>query len=291
MSLARSAQPRVLAPPPAHGLQLVVGLAGLPDVRAALGRLAAIADPDRVLVALGSPVVAALGATVPGLAPFEAVAGPGVSVPSTQGAIWLAVHAGDPGEQLLEAHGLLEALGPGFVVDDQIAAFRYREGRDLTGYLDGTANPVGDDAVLAALLDGPPGLAGSTFGLIQRWEHDRPALEAMSQPRRDHTIGRRLSDDEELDDAPESAHVKRTAQEDLGFLVRRSMPWGDASRHGLVFVAFAADPHAFDRHLRRMTGLTDGIVDALFTLSRPRSGGRYWCPPVKGGRLDLSALG
>lgn len=35
----------------------------------------------------------------------------------------------------------------------------------------------------------------------------------MHSQERDHIIGRRLSDNEELEDAPESAHVKRTAQE------------------------------------------------------------------------------
>jgi putative iron-dependent peroxidase len=43
--------------------------------------------------------------------------------------------------------------------------------------------------------------------------------------------------------------------------------------------------------LRRMLGLDDGIVDALFTFSRPVTGGYYWCPPLRSGKLDLSALG
>ena len=52
-----------------------------------------------------------------------------------------------------------------------------------------------------------------------------------------------MSDNEELEDAPESAHVKRTAQEDFepeAFVVRRSMPWADATSEGLEFVAFGA---------------------------------------------------
>lgn len=43
--------------------------------------------------------------------------------------------------------------------------------------------------------------------------------------------------------------------------------------------------------MRRMAGLEDGIVDALFRFSRPTSGGYYWCPPLREGHLDLSALG
>ena len=46
-----------------------------------------------------------------------------------------------------------------------------------------------------------------------------------------------------------------------------------------------------DFALRRMAGLDDGIVDALVGFSRPVSGGYYWCPPLRDGRLDLAALG
>jgi putative iron-dependent peroxidase len=40
-----------------------------------------------------------------------------------------------------------------------------------------------------------------------------------------------------------------------------------------------------------MAGLEDGIADALFRFSRPVNGAYFWCPPVKEGKLDLSALG
>ena len=43
--------------------------------------------------------------------------------------------------------------------------------------------------------------------------------------------------------------------------------------------------------MRRMVGRDDGIVDGLFTFSRPVTGGYYWCPPVVDDRLDLTALG
>lgn len=112
----------------------------------------------------------------------------------------------------------------------------------------------------------------------------------MQPEERDHCIGRRRSDNEELDDAPESAHVKRTAQESFdpeAFVVRRSMPWADASAAGLMFVAFGHSLDAFEAQMRRMVGLDDGIVDALFRFTRPLSGAYFWCPPVKGGKLQL----
>ena len=106
-------------------------------------------------------------------------------------------------------------------------------------------------------------------------------------------IGRRISDNEEIADAPQSAHVKRTAQEDFqppAFLLRRSMPWSDAAQAGLVFVAFARSFDAMEAQLRRMIGAEDGVSDALFRFTRPISGAYFWCPPQRDGRLDLSAL-
>ena len=76
-----------------------------------------------------------------------------------------------------------------------------------------------------------------------------------------------MSDNEELEDAPESAHVKRTAQEDFepeAFVVRRSMPWADANSEGLEFVAFGASLDAYEAQLTRMSGLEDGTVDCAF---------------------------
>jgi putative iron-dependent peroxidase len=94
--------------------------------------------------------------------------------------------------------------------------------------------------------------------------------------------------------APPSAHVKRTAQESFepaAFVLRRSMPWADGQRAGLVFVAFGASLEAFEAQLRRMAGLEDGITDALFGFTRPVTGAYYWCPGMCQGRLDLSDLG
>ncbi|HPO21154.1 MAG TPA: Dyp-type peroxidase, partial [Rubrivivax sp.] len=121
-----------------------------------------------------------------------------------------------------------------------------------------------------------------------------PRLEAMSRRQQDDAIGRRRSDNAELDDAPASAHVKRTAQESFepeAFLLRRSMPWCDGLRSGLMFVAFGKSFDAFEVQLQRMLGADDGIADALFGFTRPVSGAYYWCPPLRDGRLDLRALG
>lgn len=124
--------------------------------------------------------------------------------------------------------------------------------------------------------------------------HDLDHFQSLSGDDRDNIFGRHMSDNEEFDEAPESAHVKRTAQESFdpeAFVVRRSMPWSDETGEGLVFVSFGKSLDAFEAQLRRMTGQEDGIIDGLFRFTRPVSGSYFWCPPVTDGQLDLTALG
>lgn len=292
MSTGAASSQRVLSPPPASARFLTLHLVDGGDHADALRAFAAHADPSAI-VGVGAPTAARLGKAVPGLVPFPAELAP--LMPAEQGALWLALLHDDRGDQLDASLRLTDLVTGAFAVDEEIDAFSYRGGRDLSGFVDGTANPSGDAAAAAAIVAGRgPGLDGGAFVAVQRWLHDLAAIARMPEAARDHVIGRRLSDDEELADAPASAHVKRTAQEDFdpeAFVVRRSMPWGNASEHGLYFVAYGESLDRFTRLARRMVGRDDGIVDALFSFSRAVTGAMYFCPPVVDGRIDLRALG
>ncbi len=128
---------------------------------------------------------------------------------------------------------------------------------------------------------------------MQQWQHDLDIFEALSVVQQDNIIGRRRTDNEELDDAPESAHVKRTAQESFepeAFLLRRSMPWSKNLQAGLMFVAFGHSFDAFEAQLNRMTGNEDGVEDALFQFSTVLNSAYYWCPPIIQGQLNLAVI-
>lgn len=269
-------------------------------LRDGLKRLADQVDGAQVLVGLGLPLVQALGVTVPGLRDFQALTGAGVAVPATPFALccWLRGH--ETGELLHHARQITACLAPAFRQEQVVDAFRFGRGpnghgRDLTGYEDGTENPQDADAAQAALVQGAgAGLDGSSFMVVQQWLHDLDAFAAMSAQQQDHTIGRERLSNDEIDEAPASAHVKRTAQEDFApaaFVLRRSMPWACGAQAGLMFVAFGHSFDAFEALMRRMVGRDDGVVDALFTISRPLTGANFWCPPVHQGRLDLRSIG
>lgn len=98
---------------------------------------------------------------------------------------------------------------------------------------------------------------GGSYAAVQHWVHDLAYFKGLPQQEQDHIVERRISDNEELEDAPESARVKRTAMEDFdpeAFVVRRSMPYIDGDEAGLVFLAFGSTLDSFEMQLRRMIG-------------------------------------
>lgn len=287
-------QAAILSPLPTAGRFLSFALRAGGDARALLERLGKARLPDGAVVGVGAPLAAAVGVTIEGLRAPAALVGPGASVPSTQGALWVFLGAADPGVALHEARAVCDLVAEELTLEEDVASFVYAGGRDLTGYEDGTENPVDERAREVAIIAGRgPGLDGGSFVSVQRWVHDLSGFQRRTPLERDHVIGRSLADNEELDDAPASAHVKRAAQESFepaAFLVRRSMPYGDAREQGLYFVAYAATLDPFERILRRMVGLEDGVVDGLFGFSRPVTAAAYFCPPRAGAHLDLSAF-
>lgn len=289
-----NSQPGILAPIPPLARCISFQLSPDEDPLAVLGALTEQTLGDDLVVGIGQPLALALRSEIPGLRGFTAHSGPGITVPSTQAALWCWLRGTDRGELMHASRALEAELEPSFEVEQILDTFVYAGGRDLTGYEDGTENPTGDDALTAGILaDAGPGLDGSSFVAVQQWVHDLESFEDFSPAERDDIIGRRRSDNEELADAPPSAHVKRTAQEDFAppaFVVRRSMPWVDEDGEGLLFLAFGRSLDAYDALLLRMTGAEDGVVDGLFRFTRPITGGFYWCPPQIDGKLDLRAI-
>jgi putative iron-dependent peroxidase len=265
------------------------------DVESALKALTSRTISENIVIGIGQSLVKFFGKEIPGLKIFQAQTGNGIEIPSTPAALWCWIRGSDRGEIYHRSRQLESKLAPGFVLSDVIDSFQFDSNRDLTGYEDGTENPAGDEALEAAVVhDQGTGLDGSSFVAVQQWLHDFEMFDSMATEEMDDVIGRHRSNNEEFEQAPESAHVKRAAQESYSpeaFILRRSMPWSEGMEAGLVFVAFGKSFSAFEAILNRMIGNDDRIIDALFSISRPVSGAYFWCPPLKSGKLDLGLLG
>ena len=270
-------------------------LVDIEDIEDCLSSIQEWVDGDSTVIGFGSSLVSALEKEIPGLKTMPVNQGKGIDIPSTPASLWLWLRGDDRGEIYHRSRFYENELIPNFELTDVLDSFQYSENRDLSGYEDGTENPEGDEAVAAAIVQqGGEGLEGSSFVAVQQWLHDFESFDLMTEAEQDDAIGRHVSDNEEFDEAPESAHVKRAAQESYdpeAFIVRRSMPWADGMNSGLVFVAFGKSFDAFEAILNRMLGHEDNIRDGLFQFTRPVSGAYFWCPPMKSGKLDLSRLG
>lgn len=223
-----------------------------------------------------------IGATAPaGLHGFDRpVAGPdGFTMPATQhdALLWLAGAAYDV--VFDEARKAIAALAPVAEVARETSSWPYRHTRDLTGFVDGTENPSLARAPDVAIVPpGAPGAGGSVL-LVQRWSHDAAAWEALTVAAQEAAMGRTKDDSAELADKPESSHIARTDQDDLGEIFRRNMPYGTVTAHGTMFVGFAADQGPLSRMLDRMAGLT-GPRDELTRYTTPETGGYYFVPAL-----------
>ena len=290
---AMTSQPYILAKPLPYGLSLGFALAPCADAGKVMRRLARDFDSRWGTIGIGEPLARTFGVKIPGLRVFPAMAAPGVGVPSTQQSLWILITADSQAEVFDIFQKLSHLVQPDFLLADSIPTFIYN-GRDLTGFEDGTENPKGAKAAAAAVVAKGP-LAGSSFVAVQRWMHDLKHFGTLTPAKRNAIIGRRHDTNEEIENAPKSSHVKRSTQEDFeppAFMVRRSMPFVSGAHMGLEFISYVAVLDTFEVMMRRMAGLDpDGIADALFTFSRPVTGGYYWCPPVRKGRPDLRILG
>lgn len=269
-------------------------IASKADIETALHSLISKDISDEFVIGIGQSLLTALAKDISGLTTMPAQTGNGIDIPSTPTALWCWLRGNDRGKIFHRSRQIENLLSPGFAIANVIDSFQYDANRDLSGYEDGTENPKGNDAIQAAIVQGQgAGLDGSSFVAVQQWLHDFESFDDMAINEQDDVIGRHISNNEEFDEAPASAHVKRAAQESFqpeAFILRRSMPWTEGLDAGLVFVAFGHSFAAFEVILNRMLGKEDGISDGLFSFTRPISGAYFWCPPVKDGKLDLQAI-
>ena len=172
--------------------------------------------------------------------------------------------------------------------------FVYKNGRDLSGFIDGTANLAGDDERLHDCVN----QRGGSFVITQRWVHKFDALKNLPDDIQEQCVGRTKPDSVQLDPQPESSHVFRMvgyhktgprAGEKIQ-IFRQSMPYGRLSAEaGLFFIAYARDPFHFDFMLDRMVGrCADGLDDDIMMMSRCVTG-NFWYVPSQQELASLAA--
>ena len=224
------------------------------------------------------------------LHPFREVTGDRHRAPATAGDLFLHLRSTSAYPCFELARRVVTELGPAVEVADEVQGFRYFDRRDLLGFVDGTANPVGGDAATAALVgDEDPGFSGGSYLIVQKYLHDLAAWMERPVEDRECSMGRRMLENLEIPDdqkEPDSHVALTTITEPDGTereIVRDNMPFGSIERgeYGTFFAGYAADPSVTELMLTRMfVGEPPGTTDRLLEVSTAVTGGLYFVPPA-----------
>ncbi|MGW1224993.1 Dyp-type peroxidase [Streptomyces sp. NPDC001478] len=222
------------------------------------------------------------------LHPFRELHGPRHHAPATPGDLLFHIRADRMDVCWEWASRLMDRLGGAVKIVDETHGFRYLDHRDLLGFVDGTENPVGDDARAAALVgDEDPDFAGGSYVIVQKYLHDLTAWNALSTEEQERVIGRTKFTDVELDDdvKPADSHVAlNTITDPDGTerdILRANMPFGSFGQgeFGTYFIGFAADPDVTERMLRNMfLGDPPGTHDRILDFSTAVTGTLFHTP-------------
>lgn len=295
-----SAQP-VIAPLTCAAIFLVATIdeGGEPIVHEALPELAGLAraigfrDPTKrlsLVTSIGSDAWDRLfsGPRPAQLHPFVELTGPRHRAPATPGDLLFHVK-GETMDVCFELAGrIVKAMAGAITVVDEVHGFRFFDNRDLLGFVDGTENPVGDEARDAtAVGDEDPDFAGGSYVHIQKYVHDMAAWEALPVTEQERVIGRTKADDIEFDDAvkPADSHIALNVIEDDDGneleIVRHNMPFGSVGtgESGTYYIAYARSPQVTEQMLRNMfLGDPPGNTDRILDFSTALTGGLFFTP-------------
>ncbi|MFA0443010.1 deferrochelatase [Vibrio sp. 10N.286.49.C2] len=176
---------------------------------------------------------------------------------------------------------LMSQIADSVTIVDETQGFRFMDSRDMTDFIDGTENPKNEKRTEVAIInDGE--LAGGSYVMVQRFEHNVPAWNRLNVSAQEKVIGRTKLDSIELDDVPAASHVGRVDLKEDGVglkIVRHSLPYGSVSgAHGLLFIAYCNTVHNFDAMLESMYGVTDGKTDQLLRFTKAVTGAYFFAP-------------
>lgn len=222
------------------------------------------------------------------LADFQGVQrADGRGVPVAQHDAWVWISGAAPDIAWDHARAAAAAVADVASLAAEQPAFTYHDGHDMTGFVDGTANPPTRLAPHVAMV--PPGRPGQggCHVLVVRWVHDLDRFWRLPIGEQETVIGRTKPDSVELvpPARPPTAHISRVQVDDeQGHeieIFRRSVPYGNVRERGLYFLAFSAERSRYDVMLARMFGTSgDGLSDRLTEFSRPVAGACYFAPSL-----------
>lgn len=182
---------------------------------------------------------------------------------------------------------IMTKLGDAVSPVDEVHGFRYFDDRDLIGFVDGTENPRGQEAIDAVTIGAEDAeFDGGTYVIVQKYLHDMAGWDALSTEQQERIIGRKKLSDIELDAAvkPTCSHSSLTTIEENGVevkILRDNMPFGRPTQgeFGTYFIGYSKSPSTIELMLQNMfIGRPPGNYDRLLDFSRAVTGNLFFVP-------------
>lgn len=220
------------------------------------------------------------------LHPFREIQGQH-HAPATPGDLFFHIRAQRMDMCFELATQIMARLGGAVATADEVHGFKYFDDRDLLGFVDGTENPVDQEAVDATVIsDEDPAFSGGSYVIVQKYLHDLKGWNAVPVEQQEGFVGRTKLSDIELDDAtkPSFAHNALTVIEENGQelkIVRANMPFGEVGKgeYGTYFCGYTSSPRKIELMLENMfVGKPPGNYDRLLDFSRPVTGTLFFVP-------------
>lgn len=220
------------------------------------------------------------------LRPFPAMEHDGYSMPGVPYDLLIQVRSDRADVNHLMGIQLCAMLSNSVDLVDQVKGFRYLDGRDLTGFVDGTNNPKGIRKRKVALVgQEDPDFSGGSYIHTQRYRHNLRRWEALDVLEQEKVVGRTKIKNQEFAESkkPETCHIRRAdLKDDFGQpieILRQSMPYGDVKLQGLLFMSCCKTPEHFERILQSMLkGDGHGHTDALLKFTQAETGAAFFAP-------------
>lgn len=223
-----------------------------------------------------------------GLHPFQPVVGATHTAIATPGDLLFHLRAKQLDLCFELAKQLVSRLSGIADVFDEVHGFRFFDERDMLGFVDGTENPTGVDAVAAVRVgEDDPACAGSSYVMVQKYLHDLDSWESLTVEEQDRVIGRHKLTDIEIPDEEKAtnSHVALNSITDADGndlqIVRDNLPFGEVGSQtfGTYYIGYAADPAVLEEMLDNMfIGKPPGNHDRILDFSTAVTGNLFFVP-------------
>lgn len=215
---------------------------------------------------------------------FQGIKGDKQDAPATEADLFLHVRATDPAVTYMVVDQIMGYLRPVTELVDETQGFRYFEGRAIIDFIDGTENPVDEEAVEWGVIgDEDPDFINGSYAFAQKYVHDLDAWRALPTEMQEKFIGRHKFSDIELEDDEKDPQAHNVVAQDNRDgeehkIVRMNVPFSNPGEgvRGTYFIGYARYWDVTKQMLTNMFTQNDKLLD----YSKPVTGQLFFVPSL-----------